>query len=144
MRLFLALIISLSIASPLAYAGRAQVVGSYAPLSLKNIGVSCSSSDIKTVTLLAGKPKACRGNVRIRNISVKYASGLSQIFEFPNETGRNSGSVLMSTTFRVLPGTKCLNSITADLTVNGERNLKCLDQHRVQVVIERTHNDHTI
>jgi hypothetical protein len=119
--LFLAAFCSHAVAS-------SQNLGDFSPAQAAQLRVGCGKSEIRSITLLAKKPTdaKCDQSLTIDSVAVSYDTGFKQFFEFP------SGSTLTSANFRVLPGNKCLNGVTAKIK---SRNASC--NARVRVIVER-------
>lgn len=117
--------------------GHSQVVGTYSTAEFKNISINCQADDIASVTVFENRPKSCTGIVRIKSLSITYPTGFRQLFEYPNESEQDEGTTLTQASFQVLPGTKCLAKMTADLILKGEREKKCMSAPRIRLLVTR-------
>jgi hypothetical protein len=113
-----------------------KMIGDYSLKQMKNLRFACQKNDIKSIKLISGRPSACKGEMRIQSVAVAYESGFQQFFDYPND-GMGRGSPLTTASFNILPRTKCLNAISANLTLKGETNTACLDKHRIRVLVSR-------
>lgn len=110
--------------------------GVYKPEALKNLKVGCFDSEIKSISLRAESSEECEGQVRIRKMSIIYRSGVSQLFEYPSEGGQR-GSPLTVASFHLLPGTKCLSGLSAEVFVDEKASTRCEPHHKVSVTLSR-------
>lgn len=117
-----------------AKSGRDEIViGEFTPKRLSHLKIGCQDRAIKAVSLVAQRPSSCSGELHIQTVAIAYPN-LNQIFDYPNENGEK-GSILTRASFQLLPGTKCLNDLSAQISVHGEIDSRCRDQHKIQVVI---------
>jgi hypothetical protein len=119
------------------FASQQQIVGVFSPIGMHNFTIKCEKKEIESIQLTAGRPQSCHGNVRIKSLSLTYDSGLSQVFEYSDDTGNPNGAILTTTSFQVLPGTKCVTKIKAQVSVQDETEKNCLSRHRIQVAVVR-------
>ena len=112
-------------------------IGSYPVLGRHEFKMSCSKHEAKNFTLVAQKPKSCAGSVYIKNLTLTYTSGLKQKLNYTRSLSTCHGIPLTRTSVHLLPGTKCLSDFSAELSVNGETDPKCMKYHRIDLLLTR-------
>lgn len=106
-----------------------HVVGEYTPQQLSQLKIGCQTKEIKSVVLSPVRSEGCRDQIYIRQTEILYPGGFTQMFEYD---GAN-GTPLIEAKYDLLPDTRCVQTIQAQLSVARGTDRTCQNQSKIRV-----------